>query len=96
MTIPPAGCRSIEEVRAAIDDIDERIVSLLGRRAAYVKAAARFKQSRADVPAPDRLASMLRARREWAAREGLDPDTIEKMFRDLVAYFIRCEEAELR
>ena len=31
---------------------------------------------------------MLRARRAWAAEADLDPDVIEKLYRDLVAYFI--------
>jgi isochorismate pyruvate lyase len=84
----PAECRSLEEVRSAIDSIDEQVIALLGRRAGFVQAAARFKTSEADVAAPERFAAMLKVRREWAEREGLSPDVIEKMYRDLVAYFI--------
>lgn len=85
---PPEACASIEEVRAEIDRIDRAIVALIGERAAYVHAAARFKSSEAAVAAPERQAAMLRSRREWADAAGLDPDVIEKMYRDLVAYFI--------
>jgi isochorismate pyruvate lyase len=87
----PNDCRSLEEVRSEIDRLDEQIVSLLGRRALYVQAAARFKTSPADVAAPQRLAAMLEIRRQWAAREGLDPDFVEHLFREMVAHFVSRE-----
>ena len=31
---------------------------------------------------------MLVARRAWAEEAGLDPDIVEKLYRDLIAYFI--------
>lgn len=84
----PADCGSLEDVRAEIDRIDQAIIALIGERAGYVHAAARFKSSEADVAAPERQASMLVARRSWAEQADVDPDVIEKLYRDLVAYFI--------
>ena len=84
----PAECLSLDEVRAEIDRIDRTIVSLIGDRAGYVHAAARFKSTEEAVAAPERQASMLRARREWALEEDLAPDVIEKLYRDLVSYFV--------
>lgn len=81
-------CSSLDEVRAEIDRIDRAIIALIGERAEYVHAAARFKSSEAAVAAPDRQASMLVARRAWAVQADLDPDVVEKLYRDLVAYFI--------
>jgi isochorismate pyruvate lyase len=95
MTLPD-DCQSLSEVRAEIDRIDRRMVALLGERAGYVHAAARFKTSEADVAAPDRRAAMLKARREWAGNEGLDPDFIEKLFGEVVAYFIERERRQWR
>lgn len=89
----PEACGSLEEVRAEIDRIDERIVALIGERAGYVKAAARYKDSEQAVAAPERFAAMLHARRRWAAREGLSPDLIESLYRELVQYFIAEEKA---
>jgi isochorismate pyruvate lyase len=83
----PTDCNSLEEVRAGIDHLDEQIVGLLGQRALYVRAAAAFKSSAADVAAPDRFAAMLQVRRQWAAREGLDPDFLEQLYRHIVAHF---------
>ena len=84
----PSKCTSLQEVRAEIDRIDCAIIALIGERAGYVHAAARFKTSEADVSAPDRQKAMWIARRQWAEEADLDPDVIEKLYRDLVAYFI--------
>ena len=88
---PPEKCASLDEVRREIDRLDEEIVRLIGRRAHYVKAAARFKTSEYHVAAPDRQASMLAIRRDWARREGLDPALIEDLYRRLIAWFIQAE-----
>ncbi len=84
----PAECASLDEVRGEIDRIDRAIVALIGERAGYVHAAARFKTSEADVAAPERQAAMLQARREWAREADLDPGVIENLYRLLVAYFV--------
>jgi len=87
----PAECGSLDEVRGEIDRIDRAIIALISERAGYVHAAARFKTTEAEVAAPDRQSAMLRSRRGWAAEADLDPDVIEKLYRDLVAYFIARE-----
>jgi isochorismate pyruvate lyase len=87
----PEECGTLEEVRYEIDRIDRAIVALIGERAGYVHAAARFKPTEEAVAAPERQQSMYRARREWAEAADLDPDVIEKMYRDLVGYFIERE-----
>src|SRR5947209_2151065 len=92
----PAECDSLDQVRAEIDRIDRAIVALIGERGGYVHAAARFKTSEAAVAAPERQAAMLVARRAWAEEAGLDPDMIEKLYRDLVAYFIVREREHWR
>jgi len=87
----PRDCESLQDIRAEIDGIDHEIITALGRRFAYVKAAAAFKTSETSVHAPERVASMVEQRRRWAEQEGLNPDVIERMFRDLVAYFTAAE-----
>jgi isochorismate pyruvate lyase len=91
-----AECASLEEVRAEIDRIDEEVICLWGRRADYVQAAARFKNKESEIAAPERFAAMLQRRRAWAEHEGLSPDVIEKIYRDLVRYFIDCEKEHWR
>ena len=87
----PDECANMKDIRAEIDRIDQDVIALLGKRFQYVQAAAKFKTSREGVKAPDRFAAMLRQRRDWAEHAGLSPDVIEKMYSDLVEYFIKEE-----
>ena len=91
---PASECNNMKDIRAAIDTIDQDIIAQLGKRFAYVKAASAFKTSAIDVRAPDRFQSMLTQRRQWAEENGLGSDAIEKLYRDLVEYFIAEEMKE--
>jgi isochorismate pyruvate lyase len=88
---PPEDCLNIEEIRTEIDKLDREIIALIGKRFTYVKAAAKFKTSTTDVKASERFESMLEQRIIWAEAENLNPDVIEKIYRDLVSYFINEE-----
>ena len=92
--IPPAQCGNMDEIRAGMDAIDREIVSLITRRVAYVRAAAKFKTSSAGVAAPDRVAAVLKTRREWAEAAGLSGEVIEGLYRNLVAYCVSEEHKE--
>lgn len=81
-------CADMAEIRAEIDRIDRDVISLLGERYAFVKAASKFKTSRDQVKAQSRFNSMLQERRIWAEEQGLSSDLIEKIYRDLVTWFI--------
>ena len=85
---PPEQCTSLDEIRAGMDAIDRQIIALIANRVDYVVNAARFKTSSAAVADPDRIAKVLRTRREWAEAAGLDGETIERLYRDLVAYCV--------
>ncbi|MDE0299993.1 MAG: isochorismate lyase [Candidatus Poribacteria bacterium] len=87
----PNECANMEDIRAEIDRIDQDVIALMGVRFQYVQAAAKFKKSRESVKAPERFVAMLRQRRGWAEQAGLSPDVIEKMYCDLVEYFINEE-----
>ena len=85
---------AIHALKGISVEVDEgEIVTLIGERAGYVRAAAKFKTSAADVRAAERFAAMLRQRRTWAEERGLDPDMIEKLYRDMVNHFIQQEMA---
>lgn len=67
-------CENIIDIRAEIDRLDRQVITLLGQRFAYVKAASKFKTSEASVRASERFQAMLQQRRVWAEAEGLNPD----------------------
>lgn len=87
----PKDCHNLKEIRIEIDQINREIIALIGKRFTYVKAAANFKNRALDVQAPERVKSILEQRRIWAEIEGLNPDVIENIYRDLVKYFINQE-----
>jgi isochorismate pyruvate lyase len=94
--IPPAECNGLDEIRAGMDAIDREIVALIAQRVAYVRAAAKFKTNSANVAAPERVAAVLKTRREWAEAAGLSGDVIERLYRDLVAYSVSEEHKEFQ
>lgn len=81
-------CKDMAGIRTEIDRIDREVISLLGERYSFVKAASKFKKSPVQVKAEDRFNAMLKARRCWAEEQGLSADVIEKIYRDLVTWFI--------
>ncbi|WP_089721809.1 isochorismate lyase [Candidatus Entotheonella palauensis] len=89
----PHECTGMDDVREAIDAIDQQVIQLLGERRHYVEAAAKFKTDAASVQAPERFKAMLQQRRIWAEANGLSADVIEKIYTDLVNYFIAEEMA---
>ena len=89
----PEECRTLADIRGEIDRIDRDIIHAIGERKHYVMAAAAFKTTPTEVAAPERFAAMIQARRQWADEEGLSPDVIEKIYRDLVNHFIAEEQA---
>ena len=49
---------------------------------------SRFEKDEAAVAAPERFAAVLAVRRKWAESEGLDPDMVEELYRNMVTRFI--------
>ena len=89
----PAECSNIADVRNEIDNIDKTIIRLLSERFQYVKEVVKYKEkNNGCIEAPERRASMLQMRREWASECGLSPDVIEEIYDRLVQYFIEEEK----
>ncbi|MGY2440267.1 isochorismate lyase [Pseudomonas sp. SDO52101_S400] len=86
--LQPEECAGMEDIRREIDALDQAVIKLLGKRFQYVLAASKYKTSATSVRAPERFKAMLATRRQWAEAEGLSPDAIEQMYRDLVNHFI--------
>jgi len=88
-------CSTIEEVRNAIDVIDQELIQLLARRFQYVKEIIKFKEpTEESIVAKDRFESVIQSRRDMAQENDLDQDLIERIYRELLNYFI-AEELKL-
>jgi chorismate mutase len=64
-------CSSLDEVRTAIDEIDDAIIHLIAGRNAYVAKAARFKTGIEAAAAPERVEQVLERIRARAHLAGL-------------------------
>lgn len=87
----PESCKSIEEIREAIDGIDYQILKLFSERYEYVKEIVKFKTDEASVIAESRQKTVIEKRREWAAELGLNPDLFEEIFWILMRYNVQKE-----
>jgi isochorismate pyruvate lyase len=89
--MPLVHCKNLEEVRAQIDRVDERIVELLTVRLQYLKLAAQFKKPGHDVQAPERVHQVLTRVRALAKMNGMEPDAIEKIYKAIIEALIKEE-----
>lgn len=89
----PEHCNTIEEIRTEIDNIDHEIVCLIGRRAGFVKAAARFKKSETAVKDEHRVAAVIESKRKLAETCGVSAELVEAVYRTMIGYFVN-EELE--
>lgn len=87
-------CKSLEEVRANIDRIDEGIIGLIAERTEYVKQAAKFKKNTDGVKAPDRVEAVIRKVRGSAEKYGANADMVEALYREMIARFVDMETRE--
>lgn len=72
----------LEKLRAAIDGIDEQIVSLLAKRQREVKRVTEIKKAR-NLPVyhPSREEDLISSRRSQGASAGLEPYFVEELYR---------------
>jgi isochorismate pyruvate lyase len=90
----PHECHNIEEVRQEIDEIDQAIIGLIGKRYSYIEEIIKYKSNTEEVYAKNRFDEVILRRRELAIRHRLNPDVIESMYRIMMDYFIK-EQLEL-
>lgn len=87
MEIPDLGDRAPElrELRSLIDDVDRDLLRLLDRRARLARGAGRIKARHGHgIRDPGREMSVLADRRLWAEDHGLDPESVEEIFRAIM------------
>lgn len=82
--VPPSECTTMIEVRAGVDDLDTRIVTMLGQRMRYMEAAARIKATRASVRDEPRKAAVIDHAGQVASTVGFPPDLARALYELLV------------
>ena len=69
--IQPEQCQTLAEVRSAIDDIDDQVMTLLGTRFRLVEVAGRIKDSPDRIRDNTRNAQVLERMRSAAETAGV-------------------------
>lgn len=87
-------CTNIVDVRRNIDSIDKELVALIAKRGAYVKQAAQFKATTAEVEAPKRVDQVIEKVTSIALAEGANICVIEAVWRSMISAFIEAEKEE--
>jgi isochorismate pyruvate lyase len=90
----PEDCVDITEIRKAIDSIDNRIVELVANRSKYVKEIVKFKKDKKAIEAPDRVREVINSKKNLAVKYGASPVLIEKIYKDMIDFFINEELRE--
>ncbi|WP_342024454.1 chorismate mutase [Arthrobacter citreus] len=81
----------LDNVRTAIDEIDEDIVALIWRRERLVRLAGPLKDNDAQVKAPERVEEVLEHVRTAAEAQDGDPTVVEATYRAMIDAFIDYE-----
>ena len=87
----PENCGSMDELRVAIDALDQQLVALLARRQAYIERAAILKQDRDTVRDQARVEDVVAKVLAQAKAAGLSADIAEPVWRTLIEQSIRHE-----
>ena len=87
----PDACGSMEELRAAIDALDAKLVALLAVRQTYIERAAQLKTDRGQVRDTDRIEDVVAKVIAEGERTGLSAEIAEPVWRTLIEASIRHE-----
>jgi isochorismate pyruvate lyase len=92
--VEPDACTTMTQVRAAVDEIDRRIIGLIAERFRYMDAAARIKTERSQVRDDWRKADVLAKVDSAAAETGIDRALAARFYEDLIEFSIAHETSE--
>ena len=80
----PESCRTMADVRAAVDQLDRALVELLAERFRFMDAAARIKERRGDVRDEPRKREVIDNAARHAAARGIPAEVVEQLWETLV------------
>ena len=87
----PENCGSMDELRLAIDGLDQELVRLLARRQLYIERAAILKKNRQSVRDEARIEDVVAKVLAEARRAGLSEQIAEPVWRTLIEQSIAHE-----
>jgi isochorismate pyruvate lyase len=86
----------LQEIRQEVDAIDTQIAELIGQRNAYVRQAAKFKHTIAEVKDEERMRDVIEHARERGIAMGVNPNLMEELYRLMIEKMVETELAEFQ
>lgn len=86
---------TLEQARAKIDELDTILIDLIATRQFYADQVIRFRRIKQDAASP-RVDEVIAHVRQQAEAKGLDPEIIEKIYREMIQYSLHRELKEIR
>jgi len=88
----PADCTTKQDIRAAIDALDEDLLQIFARRQTYVRRMAELKQSPGEAFDHERIETMVASLKEKAEALGLEGAQAEAVWRALIDWNVAFEK----
>ncbi len=89
-------CKSLEELRHCIDELDDQIVEFIAARNAYVKQAAKFKRSIDEIKGKERMEAVMDRVRMRAMEFGVSPNLLTKLYKIMIDEMVEAEISEFQ
>ncbi|MCK7610794.1 chorismate mutase [Roseibium sediminicola] len=88
---PAANCTTKQDIRTAIDALDEDLLRIFALRQTYVRRMAELKQNPDQAFDHDRIETMVAALKARAEEQGLEGDQVEAVWRTLIDWNVDYE-----
>jgi isochorismate pyruvate lyase len=92
---PPADCMSKDDIRAAIDSLDDDLLQIFARRQQYVRRMAQLKKHPGEAFDHERIETMVEKIKTKAENLGLEGEQVEIVWRTLIDWNVGYERAAI-
>lgn len=92
---PPADCKNKNDIRTAIDSLDEDLLQIFARRQGYVRRMAQLKQSPDEAFDHERIETMVAKLKDRASELGLEAEQAEVIWRTLIDWNVDYERSAI-
>jgi isochorismate pyruvate lyase len=96
MPLSPEDCKSMPDVRAEIDRIDDALVDLIAERFSYVDRAWHLKNSPGEAYVGWRIQQVIDKVKVRSQAKGVPAELAEALWRQMIGWFVQYEEEKLR
>lgn len=94
--VAPEECADMDAVRAQIDRVDRALVDLVAERWGYVDRIWMLKDTPEQATVPWRIQQVVDKVRARASEQGVPPELVEALWRQMIGWGIQYEEEKLR